>query len=71
MDPLRATEKQLSAIPGIGKKSAWSLVSSRAKALRKAKGRPPFGSVEEWFGTAGIHLDTLRSQFFEDFIHSE
>jgi radical SAM superfamily enzyme with C-terminal helix-hairpin-helix motif len=30
-----ASQKQLEAIPGIGKKTAWNLVSSRAKLLRK------------------------------------
>ena len=71
MDPLRATEKQLSAIPGIGKKSAWSLVSSRARALRKSKGRRPFDSIEEWFGAAGVHYDIPVGRFFEEFIDPE
>ena len=71
MDPLKATEKQLSAIPGIGAKSAWNLVSSRARALRKAKGRSPFGSVDEWFGAAGVHFDASQHRFFDGFIHSD
>ena len=71
MDPLHATEKQLSAIPGIGAKSAWNLVSSRARALRKAKGASPFDSVDEWFGAAGVHFDASKSHFFQPIIHGE
>ena len=37
LDPLTVSEKQLEAMPGIGKKSAWSLVSSRGPAQRKSK----------------------------------
>ena len=40
------TQKQLEAIPGIGKKTAWNLISSRAQAT--AKGRTM--SKEAWLG---------------------
>jgi len=50
LDPLTVTEKQLEAIPGIGKKSAWNLVAERAKLLSKSKDF----SLEDWFGRAGV-----------------
>ena len=46
LDMETITQKQLEAIPGIGKKTAWNLISSRAKA--KAKGRVV--SKEAWLG---------------------
>ena len=54
LDPLTVSEKQLSAIPGIGKKSAWALVSSRVKAIRKRPGSFPFDDIEAWFNAANI-----------------
>ena len=50
LEPLTVTEKQLEAIPGIGKKSAWNLVAERAKLLSKSKDF----SLEDWFGRAGV-----------------
>ncbi|MEK9730403.1 MAG: radical SAM protein [Candidatus Poseidoniales archaeon] len=35
LDAKTVTHKQLEAIPGIGKKTAWNLISSRAKTLSK------------------------------------
>ena len=47
------TEKQLSAIPGIGSKTAWKLISQRAKLKRKGAERS-FDSSKAWFDTAGV-----------------
>ena len=47
-----ASQKQLEAIPGIGKKTAWNLVSSRAKLLRKQDAV----SLEEVFKSANVEL---------------
>ena len=52
LDPLSVSEKQLAAIPGIGKKSAWRLVSERAK--ERSKGRNL--NLEEWFESVNLPL---------------
>ena len=56
LNPWTVTEKQLAAIPGLGSKSAWSLVSTRAKAARKQPNREPFDNVEAWFKAANVPL---------------
>lgn len=48
------TEKQLEAIPGIGKKAAWNLISSRAKLMRKQENP----SLEAIFDGANVNLDS-------------
>ena len=48
-----ATQSQLEAIPGIGSKAAWRIISERAKLARKAPERP-FDSVEEALEAAGL-----------------
>ena len=48
------TEKQLGAIPGIGKKAAWNLISARAKLKRKEENP----SLETIFESAKIKLDS-------------
>ena len=54
MDINTATEKQLEAIPGLGKKSAWNLISARAK-LRRKETNP---SVEAVFEAAQINIES-------------
>lgn len=66
MDPWTATEKQLAAIPGLGAKSAWSLVSARAKAARKHREAPPFESVSAWFNAAQLSAPPLIDLVFKD-----
>lgn len=51
-----ASEKQLSAIPGIGEKSAWRLVSERAK--RRNRGVSPL-SVDEAFNDINLNAPPL------------
>ena len=58
LDPLKVSEKQLEAMPGIGKKSAWRLVSERAK--RRSKGRSM--ELEDWFRSVDLPLnDGIRN----------
>jgi DNA uptake protein ComE-like DNA-binding protein len=57
-----ATEKQFQAIPGVGEKSAWKLVSARAKEMRDG-GR--FSSVEEAFELAGVEIPELAAAVLE------
>ena len=62
LDINTATEKQLEAIPGIGKKAAWKIVSARAKLKRKEE-RP---SIESIFASAKVQLDSTISSVFAD-----
>ena len=60
LDPLTVSEKQLEAIPGIGKKSAWALVSARAKLRSKSKEV----ELEPWLEKADVPLtETVRNIF--------
>lgn len=54
------TEKQLAAIPGIGPKGAWKLISSRAKSRSKGK---PIGNIDDWFNS----INAITPQFIEDY----
>ena len=49
------SEKQLSAIPGIGAKSAWKLIGGRAKQKRK-DATSSFQNAKSWFTATGITL---------------
>jgi radical SAM superfamily enzyme with C-terminal helix-hairpin-helix motif len=57
-----ASEKQLEAIPGIGKKAAWNLVSARAKLKRKEEQT----SIESIFKSAKLQLDSTILSVFAD-----
>ena len=50
------TEKQLSAIPGIGAKGAWNLVSTRAKLFSKQK---KIEDVNHWFELAKMEIPEI------------
>ena len=54
MDVNTATQHQLEAIPGIGSKGAWRLVSARARVSTKGG----FDTVEAAFEAAGLGLPT-------------
>ena len=56
------TEKQLEAIPGIGKKAAWNLISSRAKLMRKQENP----SLEAIFEAAKVNLDSTILSVLSD-----
>ena len=56
------TQKQLEAIPGIGEKSAWKLISERVKRIRKGQ---MFDDIEEWFQIASVEKPHLISQILE------
>ena len=71
MDPLKVSEKQLEAIPGIGKKSAWNLVAARAKAFRKRTEGLPFDDPQSWFKQANTPWNDDFTTFFAPINHSE
>ena len=57
------SQKQLEAIPGIGEKSAWKLISQRVKMKRKDGNDNSYESPESWFEQSKIEW----SDSFEDF----
>ena len=56
------TEKQLEAIPGIGKKASWNLISARAKLKRKET----TASLEQIFETANMELSSTMLSVLGD-----
>ena len=59
------SEKQLSAIPGIGAKSAWKLISGRAKQKRK-DATSSFQNAKSWFTATGISWQDDFEIFFAE-----
>ena len=55
-------QKQLVAIPGIGEKSAWNLISTRVKEARKER---RFETVQSWFEAAGADMSELAAKILE------
>jgi radical SAM superfamily enzyme with C-terminal helix-hairpin-helix motif len=49
LDINTVSQSQLQAIPGIGEKTAWRIVSNRAKILRKNRDSLAFDSLEDAF----------------------
>ena len=61
IDVNEASQSQLESIPGIGKKSAWSLVSTRAK-MNTESPNSPFSSVSDAFTKAGLQTPEMAEQ---------
>ena len=61
------SQKQLEAIPGIGEKSAWRLISHRVKMKRKNGNHSSYESPEDWFENSKVDWSTS----FNDFLTSE
>ena len=53
LDTMKATEAQFNSIPGIGEKTAWALVSTRAKSISKDR---EIRSLEHLFSEAEAQL---------------
>ena len=62
IDVNSATRNQLEALPGIGAKSSWRIISSRA--MRISKGEGNFDSVEEAFIESGVAMPPFASEVF-------
>jgi radical SAM superfamily enzyme with C-terminal helix-hairpin-helix motif len=58
---MTVSQKQLEAIPGVGEKSAWKIITARAKALRQNPNEPPFKSVVAAFDAAGLEMPELAT----------
>jgi radical SAM superfamily enzyme with C-terminal helix-hairpin-helix motif len=59
---LTVSQKQLEAIPGIGEKTAWKLISQRAK--RRSKGKEAFDGPESWFAASSTEWNETYSAYF-------
>ena len=62
LDINHATKSQLQALPGIGHKASWKIISNRARRANKNQGT--FASVEEAFSEAGVTMPPLASEVF-------
>ena len=62
LDINSATKSQLQALPGIGDKASWKIISNRARRMNKNRGS--FKSVEEAFSEAGVKMPPLASEVF-------
>ena len=60
LDINSVSQQQLEAIPGIGKKGAWRIISSRAKASRKSDS--PFDTVEKAFIMSDLEMPLLAKK---------
>ena len=58
------SQKQLEAIPGIGEKTAWKLISQRAK--RRSKGKTPFETAQSWFEATSVEWNENHSVYFHE-----
>ena len=58
------SQKQLEAIPGIGEKSAWKLISQRVKMKRKNGNEFSFVNAENWFEQSKIEWSASFERFF-------
>jgi radical SAM superfamily enzyme with C-terminal helix-hairpin-helix motif len=65
LDHERMTQKQLEAIPGIGEKTAWKLISQRAKSKRKNRDAPAFEDAESWFKATSVDWNENHSVYFK------
>ncbi len=60
LDINSVSQQQLESIPGIGKKGAWRIISSRARASRKSD--TPFISVEQAFSSANLEIPPIAKK---------
>jgi radical SAM superfamily enzyme with C-terminal helix-hairpin-helix motif len=65
LDHEQMTQKHLESIPGIGEKTAWKLISQRAKRKRKIRDEPAYEDAEAWFKAASIEWNEEHSIYFK------
>ena len=65
MDHDSITQKQLEAIPGIGEKSAWKLISQRVKRKRKNGNDSNYENPEIWFNESDVEWSDAFGRFFK------
>jgi radical SAM superfamily enzyme with C-terminal helix-hairpin-helix motif len=59
------SQKQLEAIPGIGEKTAWKLVSQRAKNIRKNSQSGAYQNPQQWFDATNVDWNDDFAVFFQ------
>ena len=64
LDPNKITEKQLSAVPGIGQKMAWNLITTRIKRIRKVGQEFQYDNFQEWFEDASLSKEFDKISYF-------
>ena len=60
----QVSQSQLSALPGIGEKTAWNIISKRAKSKRKNPNQKAFESVTEAFESINYQTPELAELVF-------
>jgi len=60
LDINNVTQNQLSAIPGLGVKGAWKVISKRA--IKLSKNNEKITSVSEAFTSAGVNMPELADR---------
>ncbi|MAV60576.1 MAG: hypothetical protein CMA13_04690 [Euryarchaeota archaeon] len=58
----KVTENQISAVPGIGNKGAWKMVSNRAKKFRNKNFK--FDSIDELFSLSDVKIPPNADKIF-------
>ena len=64
LDINSVSQHQLAAIPGIGTKTAWKIISAKAKRLSKSRENSAFESLEDAFSSIGIQIPDFASKVF-------
>ena len=64
LDINTCSQKQLEAINGIGEKSAWKIISARAKGKNNSPAIPVWRHYEEAFASTGIALPENAEEIF-------
>lgn len=64
LDVNTATQRQFEAVPGIGRKTAWNLVSARARASRDDPDQPAFESATQAFESIDAAVPELTELVF-------
>ena len=60
----QVSQSQLSALPGIGEKTAWNIISKRAKSKRKNPSQKAFESVSDAFESINSPIPELAELVF-------
>ena len=64
LDINTVSQHQLTAIPGIGSKTAWKIISARAKKLSKNRDLSAFEDIEEAFSNIDIQIPEIATKIF-------
>jgi radical SAM superfamily enzyme with C-terminal helix-hairpin-helix motif len=71
LDINSCSQKQLEAINGIGEKSAWKMISLRAKGKNNSGDEPVWRHYEEAFAATGLAVPEHAEVIFAECLHNE